>query len=94
MVAEEGMDPLRICRIHQAPKGGNSLLSNIVVDTPKRALYVGKLCRKGVDEVRGGAADKACTYSINKAHELLGPNNKNDTRQLQVIWGGQSPEDP
>ncbi len=29
-------------------KGGNSLLFNIVVKTPKGALYVGKFCRKGV----------------------------------------------
>jgi hypothetical protein len=76
------MDPLRQCRIHQAPKWGESLLFNIVVNTPKGALYVGKFYRKGSDEVMGEAADKAPTYSINKAHALLGHNNENDTRQI------------
>ncbi len=56
-------------------KGGNSLLFNIVVNTPKGALYVGKFCRKGGDEVMGGAADTAPTYSINKAHAVLGNNS-------------------
>ncbi len=34
-------------------KGGNSLLFNIVVSTPKGALYVSIFCRKGGDEVMG-----------------------------------------
>ncbi len=34
-----------------------------------------------------GAADKALTYSINKAHELLGHNNENDTRQIESHSG-------
>ncbi len=41
---------------------------------------MGEFCRKGGDEVMGGAADKAPTYSINKAHEVLGHSNQNDTR--------------
>jgi hypothetical protein len=50
--------------------------------------YVGKFCRKGGDEVMGGAVDKAPTYTINKAHVLLGHNNDNDTRQIasHVGW--------
>jgi hypothetical protein len=36
---------------------------------------VGKFCRKGGDEVMGGAADIAPTYSINKAHAVLGNNS-------------------
>jgi hypothetical protein len=39
-------------------KDGNSLLFNIVLNTPKGALYVSKFCRKGGDEVVGGVADK------------------------------------
>ncbi len=75
-------------------KGGNSLLFNIVVNTPKGALYVGKFSRKGGGEVMGGAADKAPTYSIKWAHELLGHNNEDDRQgKLQVIWDEQSPED-
>ncbi len=74
-------------------KGGDSLLFNIVVNTPKGALYVGKFCRKGGDKVVGGAVDKALTHSINKAHALLGHINENDKGKLQVTWGGQSPED-
>jgi hypothetical protein len=31
--------------------------------------------QKSGDEVIGGVSDKAPTYSINKAHELLGHNN-------------------
>ncbi len=68
-------------------KGGNSLLFNIVVNTPKGALYVGKFSRKGGDEVMGGATMKASTYSIKKAHELLGHNNENDTRQMASHLG-------
>jgi hypothetical protein len=41
-----------------------------------------KFSRKGGDEVMGGTAHKAPTYNINKAHELLGHNNENDTRQM------------
>jgi hypothetical protein len=57
------------------------LLFNIVINTPKGALYVGKFSRKGGDEVVGGATSKAPTYNIKKKHELLGHNNENDTRQ-------------
>jgi hypothetical protein len=39
-------------------KGGNSLLFNIVVNTPKGALYVGKFSRKEGDEVMRGATNK------------------------------------
>jgi hypothetical protein len=49
------------------PKGGKSLLFNIVVNTPKGALYVGKFSRKGGDEVVGGATSKASTYNIKKS---------------------------
>ncbi len=59
-----------------------SLLFNIVINTPKGALYVGKFSREGGDEVVGGATSKAPTYNIKKAHELLGHNNENDTRQM------------
>jgi hypothetical protein len=72
------MDPLRQCRNIKLQKGGNSLLFNIVVNTPKGALYVGTFCRKGADEVIRGAVDKAPTYSINKAHALQGHNNENN----------------
>jgi hypothetical protein len=34
-------------------KGVSALLFNIVVNTPKGALYVGKFCRKGGDDVMG-----------------------------------------
>jgi hypothetical protein len=37
---------------------------------------------KGGDEVVGGAISKAPNYNIKKAHELLGHNNENDTRQM------------
>ncbi len=56
-------------------KGGISLLFSIVINAPKGALYVGKFSRKGGAEVMGGAAHKALTYNINKAHELLRYNN-------------------
>ncbi len=58
------------------------MLFNIVIITPKRALYVGEFSRKGGDEVVGGATSKAPAYNIKKAHELLGHNNENDTRQM------------
>jgi hypothetical protein len=69
-------------------KGGNSLLFNIIINTPKGALYVGKFSRKGGDEMMGGTAHKAPTYNINKAHKFLGHNNKNDRRQMasQLGW--------
>ena len=68
-------------------KGGKSLLFNIVINAPKGALYVGKFSRKGGDEVVGGATSKAPTYNIKKAHELLGHNNENDTRQMASHLG-------
>jgi hypothetical protein len=61
-------------------KGKKSLLFNIAINTPKGALYVGEFSRKGGDEVVGGATSKAPNYNIKKAHELIGHNNKNDTR--------------
>ncbi len=51
------------------------MLFNIVINTPKEALYVVKFSRKCGDEVMRGATSKAPTYNINKAHELLGHNN-------------------
>jgi hypothetical protein len=54
----------------------------MVINTPTGALYVGKFSRKGGDEVMGGATNNAPTYNIKKAHELLGRNNENDTRQM------------
>jgi hypothetical protein len=59
-----------------------------VINTPKGALYVGKFSRKGGDEVMGGATNNAPTYNIKKAHELLGHNNENDTRQMasHLCW--------
>jgi hypothetical protein len=69
------------------PKGGTSLLFNIVINTPKGALYVGKFCRKVGDEVVGGATSKAPTYKIKKAHKLLGHNNENDIRQMASHLG-------
>jgi hypothetical protein len=62
-------------------------LFNIVDNTPKGALYMGEFCRKGGDEVMGGAVDKAPTDSINKAHALLGHNNDNDTWQIACHLG-------
>jgi hypothetical protein len=61
-------------------KGKKSFLFNIVIDTPKEALNVGKFIRKGGDEVVGGATSKAPNYNIKKTHELLGHNNESDTR--------------
>jgi hypothetical protein len=58
------------------------LLFSIVINTPKGALYVSKFSRQGGDEVVGGATSKAPTYNTKKAHELLGHNNENDTRQM------------
>ncbi len=60
---------------------------NMVMNTPKGALYVGKFSRKGGDDVVGGATSKAPTYNIKKAHELLGHNNENDTRQIASSLG-------
>ncbi len=68
-------------------KGGKSLLFNIVINTPKGALYVGKFSRKGGNEVMGGAGNKAPPYSINMANELLGCNNENDTRKMASYLG-------
>jgi hypothetical protein len=68
-------------------KGGESLLFNIVINTPKGALYVGKFSGKGGDEVVGGATSKAPTCNIKKSHELLGHNNENDTRQMASHLG-------
>jgi hypothetical protein len=64
-----------------------SLLFNIVINTPKGALFVGKFSRKGGDEVVGGATSKAPTYNIKKGHDLLGHNNENDTRQMASHLG-------
>ncbi len=75
-------------------KGGKSLLFNIVIDTAKGALYVEKISRKGGDEVVGGATSKAPTHNIEKAHELLGHNNENDTRQKASHLGWTILEDP
>ncbi len=63
-------------------KGGKSLLFNKVINTSKGALCVGKFSRKGGDEVVGGATSNASTYNIEKAYELLGHNNENETRQM------------
>ncbi len=60
---------------------------DIVIKTPKGALYVGKFSKKGGNEVMGGTAHKAPTYNINKAHELLGHNHENDTRQMARYLG-------
>jgi hypothetical protein len=68
-------------------KGKKSLLFNIVINTPKGALYVDKFSRKGGDEVMGGATNNAPTYNIKKAHELLGHNNENTTRQMAYSSG-------
>ncbi len=68
-------------------KKGKSLLFNIVINTPKGALYVGEFSRKGGDEVVEGATSKAPTYNIKKAHELLGYNTENDTRQMASHLG-------
>ncbi len=70
------------------------MLFKIVINTPKGALYVGKFSRKGGDEVMEGAANKAPTYNINKAHELLGCNNENNTRQIASHLGWTIPGDP
>ncbi len=48
---------------------------------------MGKFSRIGDDEVVGGAISKALTYNIKKAHELLGHNNENDTRQMASHLG-------
>jgi hypothetical protein len=63
-------------------KGENSLLFNIVVNTPKGALYMGEFSRKEGDKVMGRAADKAPSYSIKKTHELLEHNNENDKQVI------------
>ncbi len=68
-------------------KGKKSLLFNIVINTPNGALYVGAFSRKRGDEVMGGATNNAPTYNIKKAHELLGHNNENDTRQMASHLG-------
>jgi hypothetical protein len=68
-------------------KGKKASLFNIVINTPKEALYVGKFSRKGGDEVVGGATSKAPTYNIKKAHKLLVHNNQNDTRQVASHLG-------
>jgi hypothetical protein len=60
-------------------KGGETLMLNIVINTPKGALFVGKFSRKGGDKVMGGTAHKTPTNNIIKAHELLGHNNESDT---------------
>jgi hypothetical protein len=41
-------------------KEGKSLLFNIVIKTPKGALYVGKFSRKGVDKRMGETAHNRC----------------------------------
>jgi hypothetical protein len=64
-----------------------SFLFNIVINTPTGALYVGEFSRKGGDEVVGGATSKAPNHNIKKAHELLGHNNENDTRQMASHLG-------
>jgi hypothetical protein len=43
-------------------KGRKSLLFNIVINTPRGSLYVGKFSRKWSDEVVGGATSKAPNY--------------------------------
>jgi hypothetical protein len=75
-------------------KGKKSLLFNIVTNTPKGALYVGKFSRKGGDEVIGGATNNAPTYNIKKAHELLGTTMKMTPGKWPVIWVGPSQEEP
>jgi hypothetical protein len=48
---------------------------------------MGKFSRKAADEVMGGATNNAPTYNIKKAHELMGHNNENDTRQMASHLG-------
>jgi hypothetical protein len=75
------------CRLHHLETRKKSLLFNIVNNTSKGALYVGKFSIKGCDEVMGGATNNAPTYNIKKEHELLGHNNENNTRQLASHLG-------
>jgi hypothetical protein len=75
-------------------KEGTSLLFNIEINTPNKALCAGKFSRKGGDVVVGGATSKAPTYTIKKAHELLGHNNENDTRQMAGHLGWTIPRGP
>ncbi len=65
-----------------------------MINTPKGALYVGKFSRKGGDEVTGGATNYAPTFNIKKAHELLGHNNENDTRQMASHLGWTITREP
>ncbi len=58
-----------------------------MINTPKGALYVGNVRRKWGDKMMGGATNNAPTYNIKKAHELLGHNNENDTRQMASHLG-------
>jgi hypothetical protein len=66
-------------------KGKKSLLFNIVINTPKGALYVGKFSSKGGDEVVGGANSKAPNYNIKKAHELQGTTMRMTPGKWPVI---------
>ncbi len=63
------------------------MLFNIIINKSNGALYVGKFSKKGGDEVVGGATCKAPNYNIKKAHELLGHNNEDDTRQMASHLG-------
>jgi hypothetical protein len=45
---KKGVDPHRKCRLHQLQKGGKSLLLNIVINTPKGALYRENSAENGV----------------------------------------------
>jgi hypothetical protein len=81
------VNPQWKCRLHQLVKVKKSLLFNIVINTPKGALYVGKFSRKWGNEVIGGATNNTPSYNIKKAHDLLGQNNENDTRQLASHLG-------
>jgi hypothetical protein len=79
------VDPYRKFNYIKLEKGKKSLLLNIVINTPKGALYAGKFSRKGGDEVMGGAANNAPTYNIKEAHELLGHKNEMTTGKWPVI---------
>jgi hypothetical protein len=59
----------------------------MIINTPKGALYVGKFSRKGGNEEVVGATSKAPYCNIKKAHELLGHNNENDSRQMASHLG-------
>ncbi len=70
-------------------KGQRSLLFNIVINTPKGALYVGKFSRKGGDKVMGGVTNNHLPTTSKRHTNYWGTTMRMTPGKWPVIWVGQ-----